>query len=303
MTKKAFFTFDRQDLVQWLPAYTVPQQLQSSPLALLVSAEEMAEVYLPLSHLLYLHISQTRSSQHMWENFFQQAWPHSPYIIGITGSSASGKSTFAQVLKELFLLFPEQPRVEIVSTDGFLLPNRILHERGILEKKGFPKSYDWKRFLQFMLEMKTGAPEAQIPVYSHLLYDLVPDQVQTISQPDILLIEGVNLLHPQTTVTATPIQSLFDLLIYLDAEEEHLFSWFMKRFHEFLSLARNAPQSYYCDLANLPDDEAISIGEQAWYEINLPNLRTHIHPQRHRAKLIVKKGAEHQVEKVHWRTW
>lgn len=303
MTQKAFFTFDRQDLSQWLPAYTEPDTLHSSSLALLVSHKEMDEVYLPLSHLLYLHISQARSARHMWENFFQRECPHSPYIIGITGAAASGKSTFAQVLKELFLRFPEQPRVEIVSTDSFLLPNRILLEQGILEKKGFPNSYDWKRFLQFMLDMVTGAPEVQIPVYSHLLYDLVPDRVQTIVQPDILLIEGVNLLHPQTTVSATPIQHLFDLLIYLDAKEEHLFTWYMKRFQELRNSAHNAPQSYYYNLANLPDDEAISIGKQAWHEIILPNLQTYIRPQRYRAKLILKKGKDHQVDQLYWRTW
>jgi type I pantothenate kinase len=303
MSNKAFFTFDRQSFQQWVPVYTASSHLPSAPLSLLVSDEEMAEVYLPLSQLLYLQLSQTRSSQHMWENFFQRPWPNIPYLIGITGSSASGKSSFAQVLKELFHRFPEQPRVEIVSTDSFLLPNRILHERGILEKKGFPESYDWKRFLQFMLDIKTGADEVEIPVYSHLLYDLVPDQSQSIAAPDILLIEGVNLLHPQTTLSATPIQSLFDLLIYLDAEPEHLFHWFMKRFQEFRNLARNAPQSYYYDLAQLPDEEALSIAEQAWQEINLPNLQTYIYPQRHRAKLIIKKGANHQVEKIYWRTW
>ena len=223
-----------------------------------------------------------------------------PYVIGIAGSVAVGKSTSARILQALLTRWPEHPRVELITTDGFLYPNAILEQRGIMNRKGFPESYDTKRLIQFLRELKAGMPAVSAPVYSHVEYDIVPNDSMTVRQPDILIIEGLNVL--QTGVESTEfVSDYFDFSIYIDAEEQDIEGWYVDRFLALRQTVFQNPASFFTHYAHLTDAEAVEVARTIWREINGKNLRENIAPTRARASLVMQKSIDHRVSEVHLR--
>lgn len=266
-----------------------------------VSLDEVAQIYLPLSRLLNLHVVATQGLYAASATFLGQLTAKVPFVIGIGGSVAVGKSTTARLLQTLLARWPNHPRVELVTTDGFLYPNRLLEARGLMKRKGFPESYDQKALLKFMAAVKAGEPEITAPVYSHIRYDIVPDQVLTVRQPDIVIIEGLNVLqtgdgHPDRG--AVFVSDYFDFSIYVDAEETLIQKWFLDRFLTLRDTVFRDPESYFHKYAALTEPEAVTMAEEVWREINGRNLRDNILPTRERAKLILEKGAGHRVQRV-----
>jgi type I pantothenate kinase len=228
-----------------------------------------------------------------------------PFIIGVAGSVASGKSTTSRILRALLQRWRTSPKVDLVTTDGFLLPNAVLEERRLAERKGFPESYDRAALLAFLSDIKSGKSEVKVPVYSHLIYDVLPDQFITVDRPDILIVEGLNILQPgELPRTGRPIlfaSDFIDFSIYIDADEADLRDWFMVRFRALRESAFTDPKSFFRRLAEMPAEQAESFALQAWDNINLPNLRDNILPTRGRADLILKKAGNHAVEEVQLR--
>jgi type I pantothenate kinase len=223
-----------------------------------------------------------------------------PYVIGIAGSVAVGKSTSARILQALLTRWPEHPRVELITTDGFLYPNAVLEQRGIMNRKGFPESYDTKRLIQFLRELKAGTPAVSAPVYSHVEYDIVPNDSMTVRQPDILIIEGLNVL--QTGVESTEfVSDYFDFSIYIDAEERDIEGWYVDRFLALRQTVFQNPASFFTHYAHLTDSEAVEVARTIWREINGKNLRENIVPTRARASLVMQKSGDHRVSEVHLR--
>lgn len=266
-----------------------------------IDLDEVAEIYLPLSRLLDLYVGGTRDVYAATERFLGH--PDSrrvPYVIGIAGSVAAGKSTTARILVELLSHWPGTPRVDLVTTDGFLYPNAELDRRGLMRRKGFPESYDVKALLEFMGRVKAGQ-RATSPVYSHLTYDIVPGDEIVVDGPDIVLVEGLNVLQTGTDRgdgTTVFVSDYFDFAIYVDAEEDNLESWYVERFLKLRDTAFARPESYFHRYASLDDGQARDFALQIWHSINLPNLRENILPTRGRARLILRKGADHRVERV-----
>lgn len=265
-----------------------------------LSMREVEEVYLPLSRLLNLHISAVQSLHRVTSRFLGTLAPRVPYVIAIAGSVSVGKSTTARVLRKLLSRWPDHPRVALVATDGFLFPNAVLQSRGLMERKGFPESYDRTRLLRFLAEVKSGSSPLQVPVYSHLAYDIVPDQYQTIERADIILLEGLNVLQ---SGTATPlfVSDFVDFSIYVEAAEAHLETWFLKRFRTLRDTAFRDPRSYFHRYSSMSEGEAVAMARDVWARINLVNLRENIGPTRDRARLILQKGIEHSVEQIQLR--
>lgn len=227
-----------------------------------------------------------------------------PYIVGVAGSVAVGKSTFSRVLRACLGRWPDHPSVELVTTDGFLYPNRILARRGIMHRKGFPESYDQRRLLQFLADVKAGVPRASAPVYSHLHYDIVPGAEQIVEQPDIMILEGLNVLQSPDGLRGSSrvfVSDFFDFSIYLDASEETIEHWYIQRFLRLRETVFRDPSSYFHKYAGLTDSEAIETAARIWREINLVNLRENIGPTRERAHLILLKAEDHHVESVQLR--
>ena len=270
-----------------------------------VSLREVEDIYVPLSRLLNLHVAAV---QHLYEarrEFMGNPTPQKvPYIIGIAGSVAVGKSTFSRVLRASLARWPDHSRVDLVTTDGFLYPNRILEERGLMRRKGFPESYDQRRLLQFLADLKAGLPEVSAPVYSHLQYDIVPGTTQTVRQPDILILEGLNVLQSpdgQRSSSRVFVSDFFDFSIYIDAAEETVERLYIQRFLRLRETVFQNKLSYFHKYASLSEEEAIETARQIWNEINLLNLRNNIEPTRERAHLILEKGENHAVENVRMR--
>jgi type I pantothenate kinase len=227
-----------------------------------------------------------------------------PYIIGIAGSVAVGKSIFSRVLRASLARWPDHPRVDLVTTDGFLLPNRRLEERNLMKRKGFPESYDQKKLLRFLADIKAGVPSVRAPVYSHLQYDIVPDADQKVEQPDILILEGLNVLqspHTHRDSSRVFVSDYFDFSIYLDAEESTVEAWYVQRFLRLRETVFRNELSYFRRYADLTESEAIETATRIWNEINLPNLRANIGPTRERAHIVLEKGGDHMVENVRLR--
>jgi type I pantothenate kinase len=267
-----------------------------------LSLEEVIEIYLPLSRLLALYVAATQGLFKATQRFLGAEDGKVPYIIGVAGSVAVGKSTTARILKALLSRWTNTPKVDLVTTDGFLLPNAVLERDGIMNKKGFPESYDNKTLLRFLSDVKAGVPQVSAPVYSHLSYDIVEGAQQIVDRPDILIVEGVNvLLAPRRAKEGKEIpfvSDFFDFSVYLHADEERLENWFIERFHRLRATAFRDPRSYFRKYADLSDEESTRVAKDIWTHINLENLHQNIAPTRPRASLILTKGADHRIEEV-----
>jgi type I pantothenate kinase len=263
---------------------------------------EVEEIYLPLSRLLSLYVAGTQNLFRAQQGFLGTEDAKMPYIIGVGGSVAAGKSTTARVLQALLARWPNVPQVDLVTTDGFLYPNAVLDREGLMEKKGFPESYDLPTLLRFLSDIKAGRRPVRAPVYSHLVYDVIPNEWIEIDRPDILIVEGLNVLQagrlPKDGKAIPFVSDFFDFSVYLDADEDVLLSWYVKRFLALRSTAFADPKSYFHRYAQLSDADAAATATSIWNRINLVNLRENIVPTRPRADLILTKGQSHQVEEV-----
>lgn len=266
-----------------------------------LSMREVEEVYLPLSRLLNLHVAATRELERVTDRFLGKSVAPNPYILGVAGSVAVGKSTTARVLRALLARWPDHPRVDLVTTDGFLHPNRVLEERGLMTRKGFPESYDRRRLVRFVADLKAGVAEVTAPVYSHLVYDILPGEMQVVRQPDILILEGLTVLDGSDVRSVDDslfVSDHFDFSIYVDAPEAHIREWFLQRFRRLRETAFRDPKSYFGKYAQLSEEEAQAFAGKVWEEINGVNLRENILPTRERAHLILEKGPDHAVGQV-----
>jgi type I pantothenate kinase len=270
-----------------------------------VSLEEVADVYLPLSRLLNLYVGAAQRLHEVTDTFLGKPAAPVPYIVGVAGSVAVGKSTFARILRAILARWPNHPRVDLVTTDGFLYPNRVLAQRRLMNRKGFPESYDLRRLMLFMAQLKSGADEAKAPVYSHLLYDILPDEEKVIRRPDIVIVEGLNVLQtpdgPRQRGLPTFVSDFFDFSIYVDAEEEDIEAWYVARFLTLRDTAFRDPSSYFHRFADLSEEEAVTTARQIWGDINGINLRENIRPTRDRARLVVRKARDHAITEVRLR--
>ena len=259
---------------------------------------EVAEVYLPLSRLLNLYVGGTKSLHDVTSEFLRERVESTPFVIGVAGSVAVGKSTIARLLRELLARWEHTPRVELVTTDGFLFPNAELERRGLMARKGFPESYDRRALLRFVSEVKAGAPEVRAPFYSHLAYDIVPDAQVTVRKPDVLIIEGLNVLQPPGPGHRLAVSDLFDFSIYVDARTSDIAKWYEERFLKLQRGAFSNPRSYFHRYASLTESEARQRANEIWRTINEPNLLQNIRPTRSRASLVLRKSADHTVSNV-----
>lgn len=270
-----------------------------------ISLEEAEEVYLPLTRLLSYYVEAIQGLHRVSTLFLDTPDTKVPFIIGVAGSVAVGKSTTARILQALLARWPSSPKVDLVTTDGFLYPNAVLAERGLMERKGFPESYDRSRFVQFLSDIKSGHGNVSVPVYSHLVYDVVPDSEVTIDRPDILIVEGLNILQPgELPKSGNPIlfaSDYIDFSVYIDADTDDLEAWFMERFFRLRDTAFKDPTSFFRRFAEMSKDEAGEFGKLVWRTINLPNLMDNVLPTRGRADLILKKGKSHLIEEVRLR--
>jgi type I pantothenate kinase len=264
--------------------------------------EEVEEIYLPLSRLLSLYVAATQRLFRAQQAFLATEDSKMPYIIGVGGSVAVGKSTTARVLQALLARWPNVPKVDLVTTDGFLFPNVVLEREGLMEKKGFPESYDLPALLRFLSDVKAGRHPTRAPIYSHLIYDVTPNHWVEVDRPDILIVEGLNVLQagrlPKDGKAIPFVSDFFDFSVYLDADEEVLKEWYVDRFLTLRSTAFLDPKSYFHRYSQLSDKEAAATATSIWTRINLVNLHENILPTRQRADLILKKGASHAVEQV-----
>jgi type I pantothenate kinase len=260
--------------------------------------KEVEEVFLPLSRLLNIYVNQTQQLHKQEAEFLGERATRVPYIIGVAGSVAVGKSTVSRLLKELLERWSGTPKVALITTDGFLHPNAELEKRGLMTRKGFPESYDRLALLNFVYDIKSGKKHIEAPVYSHLVYDIVPDQKITIDEPDVVIIEGLNVLQPPSLGQEVALSDFFDFKIYVDADTNDITEWFLNRFHKLRESAFTDPQSYFHRYATMPLEEALATAQKIWDTINLPNLQANIEPTRSRATLVLKKGASHAVESV-----
>ena len=298
-----FLSFNRQrwaELRKSVPLTLTEQDLK--PLLGIneeLSLDEVRTIYLPLVRLINYYIDENIRRQNVLRRFLGGQNTKVPYIISIAGSVAVGKSTSARILQSLLSHWPQQRKVDLITTDGFLHPLAYLQEHNLLHTKGFPISYNTPKLIRFLADIKSGKPNVTAPIYSHLTYDIIPDQFNVIDQPDILILEGLNVLQPNRNQSNELFVSDFvDFSIYVDAEEDLLKEWYIHRFLKFRQSAFTDPNSYFKHYANLSEQEAVTTAGKIWDEINGLNLKENILPTRERADLILKKGANHEVELV-----
>ena len=267
-----------------------------------VNLDEVVAIYLPLSRLLNLYVAATQSLFRATQEFLGGNQHKVPYVIGMGGSVAAGKSTTARILRHLLARWPHHPKVDLITTDGFLLPNATLRCEGLMNRKGFPESYDLPSLLRFLSDIKAGRKRIAAPVYSHLTYDVLPEQFIIVDQPDILLVEGLNVLQtghlPRDGEAIPYVSDFFDFSIYLDASEADLRRWYIDRFFSLRATAFRDPRSYFHKYASLSDPEAREIAAHIWETINLVNLRENVLPTRQRADLILHKASDHLINNV-----
>jgi type I pantothenate kinase len=280
-----------------------PLTLSDSDLAKLrglnepIALDEVVDIHLPLSRLLNLHVAAARNLGRVRDAFLGRPASSPPYIIALAGSPAVGKSTFARVLRAILARWPDHPEVELVSTDGFLHPARVLEERRLMRRKGFPESYDLRRMVRFLAALKAGEHDVAAPVYSHHTYDIVPDESQVVRHPDVLIFEGLNVLQTGHT-SSTMISDFFDFSIYIDADEADLEVWHFERFLILQRTAFQDPSSYFHHYRDLPIPQAREAANGLWREINLVNLRENILPTRTRADVVLRKRSDHSVGEI-----
>ncbi len=266
-----------------------------------LTLEEVQTVYLPLSRLLNFYVDASRELYNTTDKFLHARTKKVPFIIGVAGSVAVGKSTTARVLRYLLSLWPRHPKVALVTTDGFLYPNKILEEKGIMNRKGFPESYDTKKLIHFLIDIKSGKSKVAAPVYSHLYYDVQKDKQQWIVEPDIVIVEGINVLQGRKPTAEAPelvVSDFFDFSIYVDAKVEYIKKWYLDRFETLRRTAFQDKDSYFHQFRHRSREEILQMAQSYWDEINQPNLDQNILPTRNRAKLILIKGPDHFVQKI-----
>ncbi|MCT8667869.1 type I pantothenate kinase [Glaesserella parasuis] len=301
-----FLTFNRQ---QWAALRkSVPLKLTEQDLKPLLgfneelSLEEVSTIYLPLARLINYYIDENLKRQEVLHKFLDLESPKVPYIISLTGSVSVGKSTSARILQALLSEWPEKRKVDLITTDGFLYPLKTLQERNLMKRKGFPESYDIHRLIEFVSDIKSGKRNVKAPVYSYLTYDIIPDQFNEVDQPDIVILEGLNMLQSGMNYPHSPhsvfVSDFVDFSIYVDADETLLKDWYIHRFLKFRRSAFSDPHSYFHHYSKLSEQEAITTASTIWDEINGLNLRKNILPSRERANLILVKGEDHAIETV-----
>lgn len=297
-----FIELSRTDWAALAPTMRLPLQeteiVQLRGLGEPLERSEVTDVYLPLSRLLNLYAAGARRLHHATSDFLGVRPTRTPFVIGVAGSVAVGKSTIARLLRELLSRWEGTPRVELVTTDGFLFPNAELARRGLMERKGFPESYDRRALLRFVSEVKSGAAEVRAPFYSHLRYDIVPDAQVVVRQPDVLIVEGLNVLQPPSRGHGLSISDLFDFTVYVDARASDIGRWYEERFLKLQRGAFSKPESYFHRYADLSEGQARARASEIWRSINEPNLLENILPTRSRATLVLRKGPSHAVSTV-----
>jgi type I pantothenate kinase len=303
-TSSPFVDFDRDAWARLGDATPLPLTAEEldrvRSLGDAVDLDEVRRVYLPLSRLLTLHVQEGGRLHRAYRTFLGATNARVPFVIGVAGSVSVGKSTTARLLKLLLARWPQHPRVELVTTDGFLRPNAELERRGIMNRKGFPESYDRRALLRFVTDVKAGRAEVAAPVYSHLVYDILPGATMTVRHPDILLIEGLNVLQPAGGA-AVAVSDFIDFSVYVDAATDDIRRWYVERFLRLRETAFRDPESYFRRYAELDHAEAVARAESIWAEINEPNLVRNIQPTRGRASLVLRKGADHSVTGIRLR--
>ncbi|HLQ80169.1 MAG TPA: type I pantothenate kinase [Brachybacterium sp.] len=267
-----------------------------------VDLSEVDAVYRPISRLLNIQVAAAQSLRRARESFLDQHQHRTPYIIGVAGSVAVGKSTTARLLRELMARWPDTPQVQLVTTDGFLHPNAVLEARGMMQRKGFPESYDRRALLRFVADVKAGHEHVEAPVYSHLTYDILEDERVVVEQPDVLIVEGLNVLQParprRDGRLGMAVSDFFDFSVYVDARMEDVQRWYVNRFLQLRQTAFSDPRSYFRRYADLTDEEAVETAVGIWRSINGPNLRENVVPTRGRADLVLRKDGQHRVHSV-----
>ncbi|RFU87799.1 type I pantothenate kinase [Streptomyces triticagri] len=272
-----------------------------------IDLDEVRDIYLPLSRLLNLYVNATDDLRGSLNTFLgEQGTQHgTPFVIGVAGSVAVGKSTVSRLLRAMLARWPEHPRVELVTTDGFLLPLKELKARGLTSRKGFPESYDRRALTRFVADVKAGKEEVTAPVYSHLVYDIVPDQRLTVRRPDILIVEGLNVLQPalpgKDGRTRVGLADYFDFSVYVDARPEDVEGWYLNRFKKLRQTAFQNPDSYFHRHTLVSEEEALEYARTMWHTVNKPNLLQNVAPTRGRATLVLRKGPDHKVQRLRLR--
>ena len=296
-----YLSFDRDDWAALRAA--TPLTLRQRDLDSLqginerIDLDEVAAIYLPLSRLLNLYVSAVQDLQRVSSTFLGSIAPKVPYIIGVAGSVAVGKSTFARILQALLARWPNHPQVDLLTTDGFLYPNAVLSERGLMDRKGFPESYDTRALLSFLRSVKSGVPEVSAPVYDHVAYDILDGESVVVRQPDIVIVEGLNVLQVNREGDEF-VSDYFDFSIYVDADETDIEEWYVRRFFALRESVFQDPDSYFSNFAGLTDEQADATARHIWATINGRNLRENIEPTRERASLILRKERDHRVSGV-----
>jgi type I pantothenate kinase len=270
-----------------------------------ISLGEVADIYLALSRLLNLYVAASQNLHRVSDTFLGSPAAKVPYVIAVAGSVAVGKSTTARILQALLARWPDHPQVDLVTTDGFLFPNRVLEERGLMDRKGFPESYDRRRLVRFLADVKSGRPEVTAPVYSHLTYDIVPDEEQVVRRPDIVIVEGLTVLQTSDGRAGQAprlfVSDFFDFSLYVDADEPDIEQWYLDRFLTLRETAFTDERSFFHHFAALSEDEAVQVARSIWRSINALNLHQNILPTRERARLILEKAPDHSVRAVRLR--